>query len=135
MGQAAGHPSVPPSAAPATPAPPLAARQEETENAGWSEAELIIARCAFDRAQQRAIRGLVEAVQAQSRALDGVESVWHLHDFLSIQRHAIEGRFDFRLAGLLFVFASLVRDELLSLEELEGLEAVKLAKIAAMSRF
>lgn len=124
-GQAAEHPpaarSSPPSQVPA-------------DDAGWSEAEQIIARCAFDRAQQRAIRGLVEAVQAHAQTLDGVESVWTLHDFLSIQRHAIEGRFDFRLSGLLFVFASLVRDELLSMEELEGLDAVKLAKIAAMSR-
>ncbi|MCU0530249.1 MAG: hypothetical protein MUD04_12370 [Cyanobium sp. Prado107] len=124
-GQPAEHPSTirstPPSQSPA-------------DDAGWSETEQLVARCAFDRAQQRVIRGLVEAVQAHAQTLDGVESVWTLHDFLSIQRHAIEGRFDFRLSGLLFVFASLVRDELLTLEELEGLDAVKLAKIAAMSR-
>jgi hypothetical protein len=94
----------------------------------------MIARRAFDRAQQRAISGLVQAVQAQAQTLDSVDSVWMLHDFLSIQRHAIEGRFDFRLPGLLFVFASLVRDELLSMEELDGLDALKLAKIAAMAR-
>jgi hypothetical protein len=94
-----------------------------------------VARRAFELAQLRAINGLVQAVQAQAAALDGVDSVWMLHDFLSIQRHAIEGRFDFRLPGLLFVFASLVRDELLSMEELGGLDALKLAKIAAMARF
>jgi hypothetical protein len=33
------------------------------------------------------------------------------------------------------VFASLVKDELLHLQELDGLEADKLAKVAAMSRF
>jgi hypothetical protein len=125
-GQAAEHPpatlSSPPPQAPA-------------DDSGWSEAEQIIARCAFDRAHQRAIRALVEAVQAHAQTLDSVESVWTLHDFLSIQRHTIEGRFDFRLSGLLFVFASLVRDELLTMEELEGLDAVKLAKITAMSRF
>ncbi|MCP9927506.1 hypothetical protein [Cyanobium sp. CH-040] len=124
-GQAAEHPSATRSTAPS---------QAPADDAGWSEAEQIIARCAFDRAQQRAIASLVQTVQAHARTLDSVESVWTLHDFLSIQRHAIEGRFDFRLSGLLFVFASLVRDELLTLEELDGLDAVKLAKISAMSR-
>lgn len=102
---------------------------------GWSEAERIVARCAFDRAQQRAIRSLVETVQVHASGLDSVESVWVLHDYLSTQRYAIEGRFDFRFEGLLIVFAGLVRDGLLSLDELEGLEATKLAKIAALSKF
>jgi len=35
---------------------------------------------------------------------------------------------------LLFVFASFVKDGLVSLEELEGFSADKLAKIGAMSR-
>ncbi|MFO8238771.1 MAG: hypothetical protein R6U00_11105 [Prochlorococcaceae cyanobacterium] len=104
-------------------------------DSGWSEAEQIVARCAFDRAQQRAIRSLVETVQAHAYGLDSAESVWVLHDYLSTQRHTIEGRFDFRLAGLLIVFASLVRDGLLSMDELDGLDATKLAKIAALSKF
>ena len=103
-------------------------------DSGWSEQEQLIAREAFERAQQRAIASLVETLRDQVAALDDVTGVWALHDYLSTQRHTMEGRFDFRLPGLLFVFASLVRDELLSLEELEGLDAVKLAKIAAMSR-
>ncbi|MEO1003361.1 MAG: hypothetical protein AAFX65_09655 [Cyanobacteria bacterium J06638_7] len=103
-------------------------------DSGWSDSEQLVARRAFDRAQQRTISALVQTVQAHAQGLDSVDSVWTLHDFLSIQRHAIEGRFDFRLPGLLFVFASLVRDELLSIDELEGLHPVKLAKITAMSR-
>ncbi|TVS03454.1 MAG: hypothetical protein EA413_10580 [Cyanobium sp. PLM2.Bin73] len=115
--------------------PSNAPKPSQASDAGWSEAERIVARCAFDRAQQRAIRSLVETVQVHSSGLDSVESVWVLHDYLSTQRYAIEGRFDFRLEGLLIVFAGLVRDELLSLDELEGLDAVKLAKIAALSKF
>jgi hypothetical protein len=47
----------------------------------------------------------------------------------------MEGRFDFQLEGILFVFAGLVKDELLRLEELAGLEREKLSKITAMARF
>jgi hypothetical protein len=46
----------------------------------------------------------------------------------------MDGRYDFRFATLLFVFANLVKDGLLSLEDLKGLSADKIAKISAMSR-
>jgi hypothetical protein len=78
---------------------------------------------------------LVATIRARANTLDSAETVWQLHDFLSIERHTIEGRFAFQIEGILFVFASLVKDGLLQLEELSGLEAEKLAKITAMSRF
>ena len=102
---------------------------------GWTDSELAIARDAFDRAYERAIDQLVLAVRTRSAELSSVDAVWALHDFLSIQRHTMEGRFDFQLEGILFLFAGLVKDELLTLEELVGLEREKLSKIAAMARF
>lgn len=101
----------------------------------WSETEEAIAREAFDHAYERAIAQLVATIRARANTLDSAETVWQLHDFLSIERHTIEGRFAFQIEGILFVFASLVKDGLLQLEELSGLEAEKLAKITAMSRF
>lgn len=100
-----------------------------------SESEQDIARRAFDHAYTRAVAKLITTVQHQAAQLQGVDAVWALHDFLSIERHTIEGRFDFRLEGILFVFASLVKDKLLDLEELKGLTPDKLAKVSAMSRF
>ena len=102
---------------------------------GWTDSEQTVARQAFDTAYGRAIEQLVQSVQLKSASLTSAESVWALHDFLSIERHTMEGRFDFRLDGILFVFASLVKDNLLQLAELDGLAADKLAKISAMSRF
>jgi hypothetical protein len=107
----------------------------DTTLQGWTEAEQDIARQAFNQAYQRAVDQLVASVQARAAALGTADSLWQLHDFLSIERHTMEGRFDFRLDGILFVFASLVKDSLLELEELGGLDAEKLAKIKAMSRF
>ena len=101
----------------------------------WSESEQAIARSAFQKAYERAVAQLAAAVQAQAASLSTVESIWALHDFLSIERHTMEGRFDFRLEAILFVFASLVKENLLQLQELDGLDAEKLAKVAAMSRF
>ncbi|MCT0206813.1 hypothetical protein KQ305_03695 [Synechococcus sp. CS-1332] len=101
---------------------------------GWTDQEQDVARRAFDKAHSRAAQGIIRAAQAHASRMECVEECWKLHDFLSIQRHEIEGRFDFRLPGLLFVFASLVKDGLLQMDELEGLDQEKLTKIAAMSR-
>lgn len=102
---------------------------------GWTDTEEAVAREAFERAYGRAVAQLVDAVRSRADGLSNAETVWQLHDFLSIERHTIEGRFDFRLDGILFVFASLVKESLLALEELDGLAPEKLAKISAMSRF
>ncbi|MEB3207406.1 MAG: hypothetical protein VKK63_00640 [Synechococcus sp.] len=107
----------------------------ETMLEGWTVSEQAIAREAFDRAYGRAVDKLVVEVRSKSELLDSAETVWQLHDYLSIERHTIEGRFDFRLDGILFIFASLVKDHLLQIQELAGLDAEKLAKIEAMSRF
>jgi hypothetical protein len=47
----------------------------------------------------------------------------------------MEGRSQFQLDGLLFVFASLVKEGRLELDELRGLNAGKLSQVAAMARF
>jgi hypothetical protein len=81
------------------------------------------------------VEQLLQQVQSRATELTSADSLWQLHDYLSIQRHTMEGRFDFRLDGILFVFASLVKDSLLQMDELVGLDAEKLAKISAMSQF
>ncbi|MFM7362178.1 MAG: hypothetical protein ACKO6F_00985 [Cyanobium sp.] len=106
-----------------------------TDMAGWTEQEQAVAREAFDRAYARAVLVLIEKVKQQSESLESAEMLWQLHDFLSIERHTMEGRFDFRLNGILFVFASLVKDGLLNMDELSGLADDKRAKITAMSLF
>ena len=102
---------------------------------GWTEEEQTVARVAFEQAYTRAVAGLIAAIKLQAVELSGAEAVWQLHDFISIQRHVIEGRFDFRFEGLLFTFASLIKEGLLQPEELQGLDAEKLGKITAMARF
>ena len=101
----------------------------------WTELEQRIARTAFDNAHGRAIASLINEFQLQAALVDSSGALWQLHDYLSIQRHRIEGRFDFRPQPILFLFASLVKDKLLDLAELEGLADAKLAKIRAMAQF
>jgi hypothetical protein len=107
----------------------------ETNLTGWTEQEQAVGITALNRAQARTIERLIADLHRQVIELQSADQIWQLHDFLSIQRHGIEGRFEFRQESILFVFASLVKEGFLNLDELQGLDAEKLAKIMAMSRF
>ena len=107
----------------------------ETNLTGWTEQEQAVGITALNLAQTRTIERLIADLHRQVIELTSADQIWQLHDFLSIQRHGIEGRFEFRQESILFVFASLVKEGFLNLDELQGLDAEKLAKIMAMSRF
>jgi hypothetical protein len=89
---------------------------------GWSVVEQEAAQAAFQQAYQRELQALIDEVRARSSSLNQVEDLWSLHDFLSARRHEIDGKYDYDYAGLLFVFARLVKDGWLRLEDLSSLE-------------
>jgi hypothetical protein len=103
----------------------------ETE---WSEVEKQIAQTAFKQAYNRETKALVDEICKQAGAITAIEDIWSLHDFLSAKRHEIDGKYDDSYSAFIFVFARLVKEKWLSLDELSGLEADKRAKVAALSR-
>ena len=103
-------------------------------NAEWTETEEDIARKAFENAYKREISHLIDSVKNKATSLTEIEDMWHLHDFLSAKRREVDGKYDYRLPMLVFVFAGLVKDGWLSLSELEGLNSDKIAKISALAR-
>lgn len=106
----------------------------ESIDSTWSEQEQVIAKHAFDVAYEREVFALVRLVSEKANTLVEIEDVWQLHDFLSARRHEIDGKYDYRYSILPFVFAQLVQQGWLRLEELEGLAPEKLAKIVALTR-
>jgi hypothetical protein len=103
-------------------------------NTIWSESEREIARDAFNRAYDREISGLVEDIRLRANSIVEIEDLWGIHDLLSARRHQIEGKYDDRPDALMFVLAQLLKEKLLSIADLEGLDKDKLTKIAALSR-
>lgn len=101
---------------------------------GWSVQEQAIARQVFDLAYEREISGLIQSVVEQAGTINQVTDIWRLHDFLSAKRHEIDGKYDFRYPFLIMVFAQLVKEGWVKIQELEGLEPSKKAKIAALSK-
>jgi hypothetical protein len=100
----------------------------------WSELEQQIAQKAFQNAYQRETNALIQEIREHASVVTELDDIWRLHDFLSARRHDIDGKYDYDYSALLFVFARLLKEEWLQLEELSGLAPSKLAKIAALAR-
>ncbi len=92
------------------------------------------AQSALMAARQREMETLVAVVRGQADKIESIDDIWRLHDFLSTQRHYIDGKYDDRESGLLFVLSGLVKEGWLTLDELKPLSPAKLAKITALSR-
>ncbi|RUS95273.1 hypothetical protein DSM106972_090490 [Dulcicalothrix desertica PCC 7102] len=106
---------------------------EGIEN-GWSLQEQTTAHHCFDLAYERESAGLMQSVRSRANIITTIDDMWHLHDFLSARRHDLDGKYDFRYPFLIMVFAQLVKEGWLQLQELEGLDSLKLAKIGALSK-
>ena len=100
----------------------------------WSNTEKNIAQAAFERAYKREIEAVIEDVRQRASAIAQPDEMWQLHDFLSARRHDIDGKYDYRYSVLIFVFAGLIKDGWLHLDELKGLDTDKLTKVAALTR-
>ncbi|BAZ14267.1 hypothetical protein NIES4071_61070 [Calothrix sp. NIES-4071] len=100
----------------------------------WSKTEQEVAKAAFDKAYEREISALIEQVHQQAATITQLDEIWVLHDYLSARRHDIDGKYDYKYSVLIFVFARLLKEGWLHLDELEGLEKEKLKKVTALSR-
>ncbi|BAY18648.1 hypothetical protein NIES21_44960 [Anabaenopsis circularis NIES-21] len=100
----------------------------------WSKTEEEIAKQAFDKAYQREIEAVIQEVRQRSSMMTRADEMWQLHDFLSARRHEIDGKYDYKYSVLIFVFARLIKEGWLHLDELQGLEKDKLTKVAVMTR-
>jgi hypothetical protein len=100
----------------------------------WSQAEKNIAKAAFEKAYEREMNTLIEQVRQKAGSIENLKDLWQLHDFLSAKRHDMDGKYDYQYPSLIFVFATLVKEGWLHLDELDGLAADKLMKVAVLSR-
>jgi Photoprotection regulator fluorescence recovery protein len=106
----------------------------QVSNAEWSQTEQEIAEEVFKRAYEREINALIQTVCEKANSIAQPDDMWSLHDFLSARRHDVDGKYEYAYSSLLFVFAKLLKEGWLNLDELNGLSKDKLAKIAALAR-
>ncbi len=100
----------------------------------WTTTEKNTAQEVFHRAYQREIGALIQDVQEKAATIAELDDLWRLHDYISARRHEIDGKYEYDYSSMLFVFAELVRDGWLQLDELQALSRDKLAKITALTK-
>lgn len=100
----------------------------------WSYLEEKTAKQALNRAYDREITNLIEEVKNQANKISEITDLWQIHDLLSSRRHQIDGKYDQRSESLIFVLAQLLKEGLISLDDLEGIGKDKRSKISALAR-
>lgn len=99
----------------------------------WSAREKKIARAVFDKAYDREMQRIQEAVSEKARNIKEGDDVWRLHDYIAQKRREVRAKYDYRYSVLIFVFARLFREGLISDEDLEGLSQDKVETIHRIS--
>ena len=92
----------------------------------WSPGEKKVAHAAFEAALSReraAIRRHIEAMLSVSA--EGPE-IWAIRDYLNEKAREFDHKYDFRYSVLIDVFARLLAEGWLTLDELAGLDTSKL---------
>lgn len=103
-------------------------------NIQWSQTEQDTAQAALATAYQRESLALMQEVRDRAQAITTLEELWVLHDFLSVRRHEIEGKYAFEPLSLIFVFAQLVKEGWLQMADFTELDPDKQTKIVALAR-
>lgn len=95
----------------------------------WSKKEKTTARAAFNKAYEQECAAVIGKVREKSGKLSRPEDLWDLHDYLSKTRDKIDRKYDYRYSVLIMVFAKLIKQKWLRLDDLEGLSPEKLDRI------
>ncbi len=99
----------------------------------WSKKEKSIARAAFDKAYDKECNQIIGKLKEKSQKLSDQEDIWELHDYLSEIRKEIYEKYDYRYSVLIMVFAQLLKQQWLKIDDLEGLSMDKIDKIKSLA--
>jgi hypothetical protein len=95
----------------------------------WSKKERSIARTAFKKAYEKECNQIIGKLKEKSNKLSDPEDIWELHDYLSEIRKEMDEKFDYRYSVLIMVFARLLKQKYLQVEDFEGLTEDKIDRI------
>jgi hypothetical protein len=99
----------------------------------WSKKEKSIARAAFDKAYDKECNQIIGKLKEKSLKLSDPEDIWELHDYLSEIRKEIDEKYDYRYSVLIMVFAHLLKQQWLKIDDIEGLSVEKIDRIKSLA--
>ncbi|MGA2496424.1 MAG: hypothetical protein ABSH20_01710 [Tepidisphaeraceae bacterium] len=99
------------------------------ESETWSQTEKKAAHAAFEQAYARECKAIAGNVRARAERLDDPAELWKLTGYLLGRRREIDEKYDYRYSVLITVFARLVHEGWLTLDDLKGLREDKIRRI------
>ena len=93
----------------------------------WSKTEKIIARKIFELARQRDYERLIKKIN--NKTINSPEDIWELRELLNEEVKEFDEKYDYRYSLLLGIFMRLLSEDLLKIEDLNGLSNEKIETI------
>ncbi len=101
---------------------------------GWSTEEKQIVENILAQAYDRDVSLTINHVRQKVTNLTNIEELWQVHDFLSSKRYDLDGKYDSRESMLIFTLSQLIKENVITLQDLDGLTKNKLAKISSLAK-
>ena len=90
----------------------------------WSKSEKEIAKKVFNLAKQRDYKNLLESIN--DKAIKTPDDIWNLQNLLNEKAKEFDEKYDYRYSQLIILFVRLINEDLLKIEELNGLATDKI---------
>jgi len=99
----------------------------------WNDSEKKLAHQIFDIALKRELSLRLQVIKEKAKEATQFEDLWDIEEYLQKSRKEIDNKYDFRYSQLLLVFAVLLREGKIGIEELNGLGQSKIDKIRTIA--
>jgi hypothetical protein len=99
----------------------------------WSPSEKVVARRAFDQALNAELGELIRQAKEMAAIVDEASQLWNFERWLTQRRLEIERKYDYRYSVLPFVFATLIKQNRISENDLDGLDLEKIELILGIA--
>jgi hypothetical protein len=99
----------------------------------WSKAEKAVARRAFENACEMECREIINKLRVMVNEADEPHDIWRVHDFLREKRRETDAKYDYRYSVLTLVFARLLREGCITVDDLESLKEDKITTIRELA--
>ena len=101
----------------------------------WSRSEKIVARQAYDRANERECTEILNKVKEMLSEMKEPKEIWEVEDYLDKKRGEIEAKYDYRYSVLIIVFGRLMREGLIEDSDIQGFDQDKIDAIKRIGSY
>ncbi len=113
----------------------IGAIESKMDDLKWSKKEKSISRKAFDKAYHKECANVINTLKEKVAQLKNPEDIWDFKEHFDQRLKEIGRKYDYRYSILILVFAQLLKQGWIEIDDLEGLGAEKIDKIKSLATF